>query len=142
MFLTSLVVVQAELQFEGAGGLWPQAASFGKLNVSTCFRCLLPDQSGSITVRLPTQVGCATLTTHRLLWMDTSAFPNPGSSCQLPLSAVSEVQLKASMMLRSPKIRVLTFVDEHGKVAPGEALHPRLQQSFEATSHATPYCPY
>ena len=30
--------MQAELQFEAAGGLWPQTGSFGKLNVSTPWR--------------------------------------------------------------------------------------------------------
>lgn len=62
------------------------------------------------------------LTSHRLLWVDTSASPNQGNSCQLPLGAVSEVQFKASMLLRSPKIRVITFVDEHGKAASGDQL--------------------
>lgn len=80
----------------------------------------LGDHCGSAALMCNLQVGCVKLTSHRLLWLDTSAFPNQGKSCQLPLSAVSEVQLKASMMLRSPKIRILTFVDEHGKPASGE----------------------
>ncbi len=53
------------------------------------------------------------------MWTDTSSVPNRGSSCQLPLSAVLEVQLKASMMLRSPKVRVSVYVDEHSKPAAG-----------------------
>lgn len=65
------------------------------------------------------QVGRATLTSHRLLWTDTTASPEQGSSCQVPLSAVHEVLLKASMMLRSPKIRVFVYVDEHSKPAVG-----------------------
>lgn len=45
--------MQAELQFEGAGGIWPQTASFGKLNVSNLWQDsqISPD---SIANRLPT----------------------------------------------------------------------------------------
>lgn len=73
------------------------------------------------------QVGRATLTSHRLLWTDTTASPEQGSSCQVPLSAVHEVQLKASMMLRSPKIRVFVYVDEHSKPAVGMLDTPTSQ---------------
>ena len=59
------------------------------------------------------------MTSHRFIWADTSAFPRQGCSCQLPLSAVHEVQLKASMMLRSPKLRVHVYLDEHSKPAEG-----------------------
>ena len=70
---------------------------------------------------LAIQVGRAVLTTHRLMWIDSSVSPSQGSSIQLPLSAVHEVHLKASMMLRSPKIRVFVYVDEHSKAAPGRS---------------------
>lgn len=87
---------------------------------------------------LSLQVGCVALTSLRLLWIDTSAAPQQGNSCQLPLSAVSEVVLKASMVMRSPKIRVLTFVDEHGKPASGDSL-VRLVASNEC-KHAVSSC--
>lgn len=108
------------MHFDTAGSLWPGTSTLDKSNVGRQYAA-----ASLISARLQQyaklQVGCVILTSHRLLWIDISAAPDQGNSCQLPLSAVSEVQLKASMVLRSPKIRVLTFVDEHGKPASGDA---------------------
>ncbi|DBB08546.1 TPA: hypothetical protein ACH3X3_008685 [Trebouxia sp. C0006] len=84
------------------------------------------------------QVGHAVLTSHRLLWTDKSASPKQGSSCQLPLSSVHEVQLKASMMLRSPKIRVFVYVDEHSKPA-DKSSSVRIEQLKLVAPHMTAF---
>ncbi|KAL0041605.1 hypothetical protein WJX79_009094 [Trebouxia sp. C0005] len=107
---------QTQLQFESSGNLWP-------------------DPGESLQ---ELKVGHAVLTSHRLLWTDKSASPNQGSSCQLPLSSVHEVQLKASMMLRSPKIRVFVYVDEHSKPA-DKSSSVRIEQLKLVAPHMTPF---
>ena len=37
----------------------------------------------------------------------------------IPLSAVHRVQLRSSMVLKSPKIRIYVYVGQHGRPAPG-----------------------
>ena len=114
-----LSALQAQLQFETSGRLWPEPGDLlQEHKVRTPHRHLLLLQTLYVNLAM-LQVGRATLTSHRLLWTDTTASPEQGSSCQVPLSAVHEVLLKASMMLRSPKIRVFVYVDEHSKPAVG-----------------------
>lgn len=108
---------QAQIDFETSGRLWPEPGEVLKEH----------------------KVGRATVTTHRLLWLDTAAAPNRGASCQLPLSAVQEVQLKASMMFRSPKIRVMVCVDEHGQPATEKADSVRLEQLKLVAPHMDPF---
>ena len=59
------------------------------------------------------------LTTHRVLWLDSAAAPESGASCMIPLSAVHRIELRSSMVLKSPKIRILVYVGQHGRPAPG-----------------------
>ncbi|DBA94712.1 TPA: hypothetical protein ACH3X1_002268 [Trebouxia sp. C0004] len=61
-----------------------------------------------------------------------------GSSCQLPLSSVHEVQLKASMVLRSPKIRVSVYMDEHSKPADNTS-SVRIEQLKLVAPHMTAF---
>lgn len=107
---------QTQIQFETCGNLWPE-----------------PSESLQ-----ELKVGHAVLTSHRLLWTDKSTSPRQGSSCQLPLSSVHEVQLKASMVLRSPKIRVFVYVDEHSKPA-DKSSSVRIEQLKLVAPHMAPF---
>ena len=37
----------------------------------------------------------------------------------IPLSAVHRIELRSSMVLKSPKIRIYVYVGQHGRPAPG-----------------------
>ncbi len=42
----------------------------------------------------------------------------------IPLSAVHKIELRSSMVLKSPKIRIYVYVGQHGRPAPGTSLPP------------------
>ncbi|KAL3160840.1 hypothetical protein ABBQ38_009245 [Trebouxia sp. C0009 RCD-2024] len=108
---------QAQIGFETTGTLWPEGNEGFQDN----------------------KMGRAILTSHRLIWADTSAFPRQGCSCQVPLSTVHEVQLKASMMLRSPKLRVHVYLDEHSKPAQDQKGSVRVEQLKLVAPHMTSF---
>lgn len=73
--------------------------------------------------------GVLRVTTHRLLWVDVRAAPSTGASAALPLAAVARVELRATRLWSSPKVRVYVAVGGGGD---SSSARPRLLPAEEA----------
>ena len=75
--------------------------------------------------------GVLRVTTHRLLWVDVRAAPSAGASSSLPLAAVHRVEMRATRLWSSPKVRVHVAMGGGGD---GSSARQRLLPASEARS--------
>ncbi|KAK9816797.1 hypothetical protein WJX72_005199 [[Myrmecia] bisecta] len=72
--------------------------------------------------------GQVVLTSHRCIWLDCAASPRTGASCAFPLSAVHDVQLRASHVWSSPKVRFFVHLTQDQRPAAGRRGSVRIEE--------------
>ena len=68
------------------------------------------------------------LTSHQLIWVDSSASTLPGRSCSIPIDAVQEAVLHSPLLWAAPKLCIRVRTDGTG--------HPTHNGAYDEQARA------
>lgn len=85
--------------------------------------------------------GYAVLTSHQLIWVDSSASTLPGRSCSFPLSAVQEAVLHSPLLWAAPRLCIRIHTDAAGNPMHDGTYHEQVtvdaSYTVEVAAHVT-----